>query len=393
MEIKKSNIIILALSKWDGDYSSTTFSLASEFSKNNRVLYIDKPITWKDILFQTFRKGGISLVKRTLIKSRLNFLSEDLIIYYPSPVIPINFLPKGKLYKHLKQLNEKIIFNKLKRTLKKIDFTNYIYLNIFNPFFDHTDFLQPTLSIYYTVDNISESAYVKKHGVWLEPYMMQKAHLNFATSLMLKNTNEKYNKDIFYLPNAADLEIFDSEKNYDKPQELRNIEAQIITYIGHLDTRTNIEILKTILSEHDNKILMIVGPVSLPKSTLEELSCFNNILFVKPQPLQEIPAFLKYSCCTIIPFKCNELTKGIYPLKINEYLAMGLPVVSTSFSEDIKHFSEIISLANSPQDFSKMIDSEIINDSSSKIKERILFAKNNTWPHRVKQFWDIVERK
>jgi glycosyltransferase involved in cell wall biosynthesis len=220
---------------------------------------------------------------------------------------------------------------------------------------------------------------------------MNKSDLSLATSVMLKKAGEKYSKNIYYLPNAADLQIFDFHNNYEKPKELENISSEIITFVGHLDIRTDIEILKTVLSNHIDKTLLIIGPVSIPKDIIQDLKQHKNILFIGTQPIERIPSFLKYTNCTIIPFKCNELTKGIYPLKINEYLAMGLPVVSTYFSEDIENFEDSISLAKNPEQFSNLIEWEITNNTSSKVSQRIKIAKENTWPKRVSRFWEIVK--
>ncbi len=387
MDICTSNIVIFALSKWDGAYSSTTFSLAKEFSKSNNVIYIDRPITFKDYIADFFTKNKIRKIK----KSRLERLNDKLHIFYPPIVIPNNFLPKNYLYKKIKAINEKIIFKSLKKHLTKINFQNFIYINIFNPFFDHSKHISPICNIYYTVDNIEESAYVKKHGVWLEPELIRKSDVTLATSIMLLQKNKIFNDNIFYLPNAADLQIFNSCSSYEKPKELKGIESSIITFVGHLDYRTDIEILETIAIKHFDKTLLIIGPISLPKDTIDQLHSIENILFVGTQPIEKIPAFLKFSHCAIIPFKCNDLTKGIYPLKINEYLAMGLPVISTCFSEDIQKFENVISLAKNSSEFSNLIEFELASNGIHKEQQRIKIANENTWSKRVIQFWEILK--
>ncbi|PTB89919.1 group 1 glycosyl transferase, partial [Marivirga lumbricoides] len=149
----------------------------------------------------------------------------------------------------------------------------------------------------------------------------------------------------------------------------------------------DIELICSILNNHSDKTLVIVGLISLKDEILEKLESYNNILFISPKPIEALPAYLCYSDCAIIPFKINELTNSIYPLKINEYLAMGIPVVSTKFSEDIIQFSEVISLANNKNDFCQHIDFEIIEDNEQKQVKRKEAAKNNTWKKRVEQFW------
>lgn len=85
------------------------------------------------------------------------------------------------------------------------------------------------------------------------------------------------------------------------------------------------------------------------------------------------------------------MTASIYPLKINEYLAAGKPVVSTNFSEDIRDFSDVIYLAENDEGFMNELNKAIGENDEIKIEERALKASENTWTQRVKRFWEIVE--
>jgi hypothetical protein len=87
---------------------------------------------------------------------------------------------------------------------------------------------------------------------------------------------------------------------------------------------------------------------------------------------------------------CNTLTASIYPLKINEYLAAGKAVVSTSFSEDIRSFAPVIHLASTHDDFIHKIELALSENNPSLTQKRIEIANTNTWEARIKQLWDEV---
>jgi len=95
----------------------------------------------------------------------------------------------------------------------------------------------------------------------------------------------------------------------------------------------------------------------------------------------------------LIPFLCNALTESIYPLKINEYLAAGKPVVSTSFSDDIRSFADCIYLAQNHADFINLIDDAISENNPDLVQHRFERANSNTWAARIRQFWEIVESR
>ena len=98
---------------------------------------------------------------------------------------------------------------------------------------------------------------------------------------------------------------------------------------------------------------------------------------------------LSLASVCIIPFVKNEFTKYIYPLKINEYLAMGKPVVTTNFA-DLSSFTSIASIAQSTEDFLKAISSELAQNTSKREAERLKFAAKNSWNHRATQLKKMI---
>ena len=91
----------------------------------------------------------------------------------------------------------------------------------------------------------------------------------------------------------------------------------------------------------------------------------------------------------MIPYICTEINKNIYPLKINEYLAVGVPVVITRFA-DLPEFSAHVSFASTSDEFLKCLNREIENDSDEKIKNRIEFARSNSWKSRSMLFSSVI---
>ena len=120
-----------------------------------------------------------------------------------------------------------------------------------------------------------------------------------------------------------------------RPADMNFGDKKIIGFTGSIEYRTDFDLLYKLAKHHHDKILFMIGPVST-----DEHRCIDNrypMLYLPvPENLEELPAYLQYFDCCIIPYKINTLTASIYPLKINEYLAAGKPVVSTNFSNDIR---------------------------------------------------------
>jgi len=75
----------------------------------------------------------------------------------------------------------------------------------------------------------------------------------------------------------------------------------------------------------------------------------------------------------------------VYPLKINEFLAVGVPVVLTRFA-DLPEFSGNDSFASSKEEFLSHLVEAVTGDSREKTAGRIEFARSNSWKARAEEF-------
>ncbi|NJN26106.1 MAG: glycosyltransferase family 1 protein [Cyclobacteriaceae bacterium] len=321
------------------------------------------------------------------------FPQRQLTIIYPQMILPINWLSRGKLYDYLANINDWIIARSIKAAIRKFKISEFVYINSYNPlcFQKFPKFFKPLRYIYQTVDNIEESKYVNKHGGYLERRAVEEADYTLVTSSELLRKIQKVSANAYLIPNAAEIQVFQKSVSSpaEKPKEIAHVHNRIIGYVGNLDFRLDYRLIKNIALNHPEKILLLVGPVNTDEINIMGIDVLENVLMTGSKKYSELPVYIKYMDCTIIPFKCNELTKSIYPLKINEYLACGKPVVSTPFSEDIQGFASIIYLSENDRNFIESIDHAIATDTEIKTKERMEFASQNNWQNRIDLFWEI----
>jgi glycosyltransferase involved in cell wall biosynthesis len=246
------------------------------------------------------------------------------------------------------------------------------------------------------VDDISQSEYVKRHGQRLEEEAIRHADFTIVTSSELKRLKSNVSQHVFLLPNAANTSIFNTAVSQDleRPKELRDLPAdkKIICYTGNICHRLDYELLKKVARQHEDKILLMIGPLANDQYKTSGLSQIPNVLFTGKKMLDELPAYLKHSHCCIIPFLCNQLTRSIYPLKINEYLSAGKPVVSTNFSEDIRSFNGVAHISDTHAEFISAIDTAINDDCPDRVEERVRFSSNNTWEARARHFIELTNK-
>jgi teichuronic acid biosynthesis glycosyltransferase TuaH len=343
---RQCDIICFSLSRWDAAISSPAFSLAREFAKTNRVFFIEHPFSWKD--YFTYRKTQQVQIRREAMLSGKNIyanpegLPANLTIVTPPLTIPVNFLPPGWLYNRLSAINDSKIIKVIRQTIRDHSIREFVYINFFDPYFVQQlpPDIKPLRTVYQSMDDITQVAYSNRHGARLEEKIIRNFDYTLCTSKELTRLKSAFSPNVHFHPNAADIDIFQKAATQvlPRPAALQGITQKIIGYTGSIEYRSDFELLKKVAEYHKDKILFFVGPVQGNEHREVGLDTMPNVIFAGARKITELPYYLQYFDCVLIPFRKNTLTRSIYPLKINEYLAAGKPVIATHFSEDIYTF-------------------------------------------------------
>ncbi|MET3125423.1 hypothetical protein ABID42_000511 [Arcicella rosea] len=397
------DLFIFSLSRSDSELSSVSVALAKEWSKTHRVFYIDKPYSVKDVIDERKVPGLKKRLKAILVGSNIydekKFPQSSFIQVTPRISLPINFLPQGAAYNFLNRYNNFVVNEVIKKIIKDYDVKNYVFINSFypvnTPVISHKIRLKPLANIYQSFDMISEEPYIAKHGIKAEFDAIMQCDIAIATSTGLCDIySKKVDKKIHFLSNGVDYEVFANaiNKPYPMPKEMKGLKGPIIIYTGHYSNlRIDYELLKKITDVFKEGSILFVGTYDKNDIDREHLSQIKNLYFIGPKPIESLPAYLCHSNAAIIPYKKNNLTKGVYPLKMNEYLAAGIPTVSTDFSDDIFLFEDLIYLSSSHEDFIDNIKIALEEEPQKKLEDRMQRAEENSWRKRIQKLEEIIE--
>jgi len=394
------DIICFTLSRWDSAISSPALALAIEFARNNRVFFVEHPFSWKDYAGMR-NTAQIQSRKNALLSGKDIYsnppsLPSNLTVVTPKLTIPVNFLPPGAVYNALSGINDKIVLKAIRQVIRDYQVKDFIYINFFDPYFVRKlpSDIKPLYTIYQSMDDITQVAYSNRHGSKLEEEIIRNFDFTLCTSKELTRLKSPFSNNTYFHPNAADIDVFKraAVEVLPKPAELQGINKPVIGYTGSIEYRSDFELLKKIAEQHKDKILFFVGPIQGDEHKAVGLDKMDNVIFAGARKITELPNYLQYFDCVIIPFKKNTLTKSIYPLKINEYLAAGKPVIATHFSEDIYTFRDVAYVVDSHEEFLQTIDRSMAENNEERKQARMKVAASNTWTARVEQFWQILER-
>lgn len=381
------NILCMSTPSWEGDYAKTIVEMMRILAKENKVLYVENPATWIDLFRALLKRDWYKV--RFLLGSSPKKIEEDQCFVHvlnPGPVIPINFLPHNKMYARILRWNNKVVLRKVKHVLKKLKMDDrLIHINAFNPMLSVNTIGQfkEAVKVYYCYDEISASHYMRDHGTFLEPELLHQADLTIVTSQGLLENKKSEAKRIALVKNGVDFRLFAQGFREESPENIT------IGYIGSIDDRLDQDLLRYCMEAHPDWTWEFVGRIS-HAATGDFLKSMPNVVLRGAHASCDLPVFMPGYSAGIIPFVKNKFTRGIYPLKINEYLSAGLPVVLTDFGL-LDEFRNIASISSSKEEFLTSLEQEVQQDTAEKRRERKAFAQNNSWKARAEVFSSEIE--
>lgn len=391
--LNNRNILCISGTEWHGNYIKAVVELMKVLSATNKILFVENAYTYKDALAGVNNKNKVDYIQALGLKTRISTIHPEtggtVYILTPPLAFPVSFLPKGKFYNAMLNYNGWLLRTSIRKALKKLDM-NHELINFvsFNPGMGVQTghrFSEKTL-IYHCYDEVKGAAYwLSKHGVRLEQIFLKMVDAVIVTSKGLYHSKCADAKRCYIVNNAVKASLFRQGFNPVVDAEVKNI-----GYVGSVDDRLDLEILAYLFTNMPDATFTFVGRI-LSERSESVLKKYKNVKLEGAKAPELLPAYSRQFSAGIIPFIKDEFTRGIYPMKINEYLAAGLPVVSTDFS-DLSDFEGVIKISDNKEDFLKYLLAEINTDTTEKRQSRLNIAEVNTWGKRAEELSDVIEK-
>jgi glycosyltransferase involved in cell wall biosynthesis len=352
---------------------------------------VDYPFTLKDAVFTALGKSKAPLNRMVGFDNRLRDFSEgDSEIYHLTlpPVLPINWIKKESFFKKMTHFQSRVIRGSIKKAMHQLDMTSPIVINAFNPAVGVPLIgrLNEKANLYYCYDEISAAAWCGKHGKLMEDQLISLVNGVITTSQHLFETKSKHHLNTELIKNGVDYALFNQAYNQDRFEN----STKTIGYVGSIDFRLDVDLLKAVIQFFPNHQFHFIGRV-VDLQVKEALEAYPNVQFLGAKSPTELVKSMKNIDLGLIPFVKNDFTKSIYPLKINEYLAAGIPVVSTDFA-DLSDFVQSTSITETKEEFIHAITTALNADNETMAKARMEIAKKNDWKSRATQLFQLIEK-
>jgi glycosyltransferase involved in cell wall biosynthesis len=155
-----------------------------------------------------------------------------------------------------------------------------------------------------------------------------------------------------------------------------------------MDTWVDLSAIAHLAKRFPQCSFVIIGRSVVPMNVLEGL---ENVHCLGQIPYSELPQYARYFDAGLIPFVMNDLTKAVNPLKLMEYYAIGIPVISTRLP-DIMDVPGPLYFADTHKEFADRLDEILRSDLSELRHQAQEVARQNSWSARAESFVQFAEQ-
>lgn len=371
----------------------TIVQIMSMLAQRHRVLYVDYAFTWKDLVMGAIGKRNDVPMQRMLgFSPRMRKIStrfgSEVHVLTPPPVMPANWISSAETYQTVMAREGAKVGKSIREAMDSLGFKDPIIINAFSPAFGVplAGQLNESLLVYYCYDEISAASWCGKHGARQEALLLQQADGVVTTSQALLEAKSKLNKNAYLVKNGVDYSLF--HEGYKATPTTGK--QKTIGYLGSVDHRVDADLLTYCFEQLPEHKFVITGRI-VDKAMAERFEKYANVELRGSRKPEQLPAEVASFDAGMIPFVCSDFTRNIYPLKINEYLAAGLPVVMTNFAQ-LDEFADIASVADSKEAFVQQLRDVLAEDNPQLRKDRAHFARQNSWENRVETLELVLEK-
>lgn len=320
------DILCLSSTDWDEIWGSRQQLMLRLAAAGHRVLFVERQVGPEHLA----RDPHLRQRKRRLWQApALRCQQENLWLWQPP------LLPPGRYYSlTLNRLGQGRLAARLRPVLQELGFAApllWLYPPHSAPLLGQ---LGERLSIYHCIERFTGGQAGRKRQVMLaqETDLLRRAGLVFTHAAGLQRLYAGLTRrPIVLVPSAADIAHYQSTT--DVHPDIAALPAPRLLVMGTLDARIDRDLLHAIAAARPDWQLVLVGHVRSERVDFSALFRLPNVHHLGQRPFAELPALLNGAQAGLLPYRRNELTEYISPLKVYEYLAGGLPIASADLPE------------------------------------------------------------
>lgn len=192
-----------------------------------------------------------------------------------------------------------------------------------------------------------------------------------------------------FLDHGVDLDRF-SATHHERPADIADIEGPIIGFFGGIeDYVVDLEVLEKVALAIPEATLVLVGHATC---AIDRLVALPNVRWLGFRPYEQIPAYGAAFDVALLPRIRNAFNEYANPIKLKEYLALGVPIVSTEFPE-VHHYDDVVAVASDDVQFVELVKRALAGHPVGTPESRRARVEGATWDRCASHLLRLGERR
>lgn len=343
--------------------------LLSRFARHGRVFYVEEPFFHAD-----------QVAPHLEIKERQNGLR-----------VLVAHLPNGLDEAAADQAQ----FELLSQYFDEQGIEKYVFWYYTPMALDKSRHFHPQLTVYDCMDELAAFKFAPPALREREQELFERADLVFTGGMTLYEAKREQHRDAHAFPSSIDKAHFGQARGeLAEPADQAGIGHPRIGFFGVVDERLDIDLLGELAAGHPEWQFVIIGPVvKIDPATLPRLA---NVHYLGGKDYQELPAYLRGWNVATLLFADNESTKFISPTKTPEYLAAGIPVVSTPIRDVVRPYGELnlVQIAADADAFGRAIEAALAQREDANWRRRTdEYLATISWDQTWQNMVDLMQER
>ena len=404
--ISGRDIVLISSIEWDLLWQHPQ-EIATRFSRaGNRVLYVEnmgvRSLTLRDA-GRVFRR--IASWTKSLGSHGVRPVGPHLSVC--SPLILPPFGPTWRRY-----VNRRVLLPIVHRSAQNLGIHDpliWIHLPTDSALELVRFFRTPRSTVvYYCIADFARLTPYASEIRQSEEQIVKESDLVLANSSRLADHCRQWRTDVHVSPPGVNLDAFPRDfkkddgatrKELERLWEARNIRSvrrspldPIIGYVGGLHRHVAFRLVEEMARARPHWLWVFIGP---KQTRLGRLATLPNVLLLGHRPHGELARYIRSFDVCIAPYLDNPETATVVPVKINEYLAAGKPVVCTELSSILeqRQWHDVLTKAAArPEIFLSAIEEALRSPNGEvAIARRRQVAELADWDRRLQAMADLIE--
>jgi glycosyltransferase involved in cell wall biosynthesis len=371
--------LVVFSNDWDGDPLSKVHIM--------RILSRDNRVLWVNSIGNRAPKANAHDLQR--IWKKLSSFTEGIREVEPNLFVlaPLAIPFYGS--EAVRTANRELLRLQVKRAMKQLRFKRPISWSFLPASAPVSGTLGEEFVVYHCVDEFSAFSDTNgRHIAELEERLLRRADLVITSAERLRENKAKVNPNTVLVRHGVDFQHF--VKACDPataiPEDIAKLPGPIIGFFGLVADWVDQEAIIATAKAHPEGSVVIIGKVA-PDCDVSALKAVPNIHLLGRKSYASLPGYCRGFDVALMPFTVNELTLNANPLKVREYLAAGLPVVSTDIPEVRK--VGLCKMATSTAAYVRTVD-ECLAEGPGPSRERAERIFHESWDARVEEIRGFV---